>query len=71
MIFRLSQKLSKKIKEGRLSALAREDNPIADWSTALFIADRTQYILLSNTMTLYSMVMGGPPSMVLRRLAST
>ena len=49
MIFRLSQKLNDKIKAGTLPALPLDDNPLADWSAHLFLADRTQYILLSNT----------------------
>jgi hypothetical protein len=57
MIFRLSQKLATKIKEGRLPALPLDDNPVADWSASLFVADRAQYILLSNTRSLYSTVM--------------
>lgn len=59
MIFRLSQKLNSKIKAGRLPALPLDDNPFADWSAHLFLADRTQYILLSNTKSLYSTVMYG------------
>lgn len=59
MIFRLSQKLSTKIKEGRLPTLPLDENPLADWSAHLFAADRTQYILLSNTKSLYSTVMYG------------
>ena len=31
----------------------------ADWSAHLFTAERTQYILISNTASLYSMVMFG------------
>jgi hypothetical protein len=59
MIFRLSQKLNAKIKAGTLRALPLEKNPFADWSAHLFVADRTQYILLSNTKSLYSAVMFG------------
>jgi hypothetical protein len=59
MIFRLSQKLSTKIKADTLRALALDENPFADWSASLFVADRTQYILLSNTRSLYSTVMYG------------
>jgi hypothetical protein len=59
MIFRLSQKLNTKIKAGPLPALPLDDNPLADWSAHLFLADRTQYILLSNTKSLYSTVMFG------------
>ena len=59
MIFRLSQKLSTKIKAGTLRTAALHQNPFADWSAALFVAGRTQYILLSNTKALYSTVLYG------------
>src|SRR5947209_20068061 len=59
MIFRLSKKLNTKIKAGSLRALPPHENPFADWSAHLFVADRTQYILLSNTKSLYSTVMYG------------
>lgn len=59
MIFRLSQKLADKIKAGTLAALALDENPLADWSAHLFVAGRTQYVLLSNTRSLYSVVMPG------------
>src|SRR6516164_9470475 len=59
MIFRLSQKLNTKIKAGMLPALPLDDNPLADWSAHLFLADRAYYILLSNTKSLISTVMFG------------
>ena len=59
MIFRLSQKLNAKIKADTLGALALHENPLADWSAHLFVADRTQYVILSNTKSLYSTVMFG------------
>ncbi len=59
MIFRLSQKLNTKIKAGPLKTLPLDENPFADWSAHLFVVDRTQYILLSNTKTLYSVVTFG------------
>ena len=59
MIFRLSQKLNAKIKTGPLRELPLHGNPLADWSAALFVAGRTQYILLSNTKSLYSKVLLG------------
>lgn len=59
MIFRLTHKLSGKIKTGALPTLAPDENPLADWSAASFVAGRTQYILLSNTRSLYSTVMPG------------
>src|SRR5436305_4031561 len=59
MIFRLSQKLNAKIKAGTLLALPLHESPLADWSAHLFLAGRTQYILLSNTKSLYSTVLYG------------
>ena len=59
MILRLSQKLNTKIKAGKLREMPLDENPFADWSCHLFTADRTQYILLSNTASLYSCVMYG------------
>jgi hypothetical protein len=59
MIFRLSQKLNTKIKAGTLPALPLDENPFADWSAGLFLSGRTQYILLTNTKSLYSTVLPG------------
>jgi len=57
MIFRLSQKLNDKIKVGTLAALPPDENPFADWSAHIFVADHMQYVLLTNTKSLYSTVM--------------
>lgn len=59
MIFRLSKKLNVKIKAGTLPALPLHENPVADWSAGLFLVGRTQYILLTNTKSLYSTVLAG------------
>ena len=59
MIFRLSQKLNTKIKADKLTDMPLDDNPYADWSCHLFTADRTQYIIMCNTKSLYSCVMYG------------
>lgn len=59
MIFRLSQKLATKLKEGELPSSPLDDNPYADWSAHLFTADRTQYIIVTNTKSLYSAVLYG------------
>ena len=59
MIFRLSKTLNTKIGAGALPKLPLNENPFADWSAHLFVADRTQYILLSNTKSLYSAVLFG------------
>lgn len=59
MILRLSQKLNTKIKAGKLVEMPLDENPYADWSCHLFTADRTQYIIMSNTKSLNSCVMYG------------
>ena len=59
MILRLSQKLNTKIKAGKLAEMPLDKNPYADWSCHLFTADRSQYIILMNTASLYSCVMYG------------
>lgn len=59
MIFRLSRKLAAKLKEGSLPSLPLDENLYADWSAHLFTADRTQYIIVSNTKSLYSVVLYG------------
>ena len=59
MIFRLSQKLATKLKEGSLASLPLDENPYADWSAHLFTVARTQYIIVTNTKALYSVVMYG------------
>lgn len=59
MIVRVSAKLGKKIHLTLPQSLPADDNAFADWSTHLFTADRTQYILITNTASLYSMVMFG------------
>ncbi|MCC7334614.1 MAG: hypothetical protein IT422_05940 [Pirellulaceae bacterium] len=59
MIVRLSQKLSAKINAGKLDSMPLDTNPYADWSCHLFNVSRVQYIILSNTASLYSCVMLG------------
>ena len=36
-----------------------DENPFADWSAGLFLVGRSQYILLTNTKSLYSTVLAG------------
>jgi hypothetical protein len=57
LILRISHKLNARIKAGSLPSQPPDENPFADWSAHLFLADRAQYILLSNTRSLYSTVM--------------
>jgi hypothetical protein len=59
MIFRLSQKLAKKLKIPPPKPVPADPNPFADWSGHLFTADRTQYLILTNTPSLYSTVIFG------------
>ncbi len=59
MIIRLSQKLGKKLGYQPTDTLPLDTNPYADWTGHLFRADRTQYIMLSNTASLYSVIMYG------------
>ena len=59
MIFRLSDKLNTKIKAGTLATLPLDENPFADWSAGLFLVGRLQYILVTNTKSLYSTVLPG------------
>lgn len=59
MIIRLSQKLAKKIKVGKLVEKPLDENQYADWSANVFNVGRTQYIILCNTKSMYSCVMYG------------
>jgi len=59
MIFRLSQKLGRKIKAGKLVDLPLDENSFADWSAQMFLLDRRQCILLCNTQSFFSTVMLG------------
>ncbi len=59
MILRLGNTLARKIKESKLSSSPPDPNPFADWSARLFTAGRSQYILITNTASLYSVVVFG------------
>jgi hypothetical protein len=59
MIFRLSQKLVQKLKINLAGCHPPPSNPFADWSASLFSVQRAQYIILTNTSSLYSVVMLG------------
>jgi len=59
MILRLSQKLATKIQVGKLCEMPLDENPLADWSCHLFTTDRTQYIITSNSPSMYSCIMYG------------
>ena len=59
MIFRISTKLGKKIHVTPDKILPVDPNPFADWSANLFTVDRILYVLITNTVSLYSIVMLG------------
>jgi len=59
MILRLSQKMNSKIKAGKLGDVSLDENLFADWTAHLFVVERTQYIILTNTASLYSFVVNG------------
>jgi hypothetical protein len=60
MILRLSGKIAKKIHVKPAAVLPADSNPYADWSTHVFLAARTQYILVTNTASLYSLCTSSP-----------
>jgi hypothetical protein len=59
MIFRLSTKLSAKLKVALRDVLPADPDPFADWSGHVFTADRTQFLIVTNTASLYSTVFPG------------
>ena len=59
MIFRVTQKLAKKIKVVPSTSLAPRDNPFLEWTANLFMVSRWQCILLTNSHCLYSVVLPG------------
>lgn len=59
MVVRITAKLAEKLGATPREALPADPDLFADWSANLFTADRRQYILITNTRTLYSAVMTG------------
>lgn len=59
MIFRLSSKLAAKLKVAPDQVMPLDPNPFADWSANLFTAGRNQFVILTNTSSLYSVVLPG------------
>jgi hypothetical protein len=59
MIIRLSKKLSAKIKEPNLPSLPPASNPFLDWHAHLFTCNRAQYIMVTNSTSLFSVFMHG------------
>ena len=75
MILRFSQKLGSRLKAGLVKPLPLDEAPVADWTSHLFFFDRTPYILVSNTVALYSTVLFAKgitnDSVFITRLTST
>lgn len=59
MIFRLSSELAARLKVFPLQAKPLEANPFADWSARHFAAERKQFLILTNTESLYSILFAG------------
>lgn len=59
MIFQLSTKYAAKLKVTPTKMLPLDPNPFADWSAHLFTADRTQFVIVTNTASLCSTVYYG------------
>lgn len=59
MILRVSQKIATKVHVKPTAALPLDVNPFADWTAHGFSADRTQYVIITNTASLYSAVIYG------------
>jgi hypothetical protein len=59
MILRLTAKLGKAIDSMPMESFGPEENPFADWVGHWFTAGRVPYILMSNTSSLYSVILRG------------
>ena len=59
MIFRFTQKIAKKIKESPTLSCPVASNPYIDWSAHLFTAERAHYIIITNSTSLYSVILHG------------
>jgi hypothetical protein len=59
MIIRLSSKLAEKVKVPLNQTLEADANPFTDWSANLFRIGNVQYIIVTNTASLYSVLFEG------------
>jgi len=57
MIFRITQKLVEKLHVELNTEIPYGENSVGDWHAMLFRAGRIQYILLTSTSSLYSLIM--------------
>ena len=56
MIYRLTNKMAKRIKESSLPSIEHSANPYLDWAADVFVANRVHYILLTHCRSLLSCV---------------
>ena len=59
MIIRFTDKLSKKLKLGKISRVEKCSGPFLEWYAHLFSVQRTQYILVAEATSLYTVIMYG------------
>ncbi|MBI9047318.1 MAG: hypothetical protein JEZ06_22715 [Anaerolineaceae bacterium] len=59
MILRYSANLARKLKEFPNKSVPLDPNPYLDWTAHLFTAERTQVIIVANTVSFYCTVMYG------------
>lgn len=59
MIIRFTEKLSKKLKLGKINKIEKFPGPYLEWYAHLFSFQRTQYILTTEASSLYTTVMYG------------
>jgi hypothetical protein len=69
MLLRLPQTLNARLGGGPLAVSASHANPLLDWSVRAFAAGTKAYVLLSNTRSLYSVVLDGVPDETRTQLA--
>lgn len=56
MIYRLTSKMAKRIKESSLPNIEHSANSYLDWAADVFVANRVHYILLTHCRSLLSCV---------------
>ena len=59
MIVRFTEKLSKKLKIGPMTKVERDPGPFLEWYANLFTVNRTQFILVTEAKSLFSVVIYG------------
>jgi hypothetical protein len=69
MILRLPQTMNTRLGGGPLAATVSHANPLLDWSVRAIAAGTKAYVLLSNTRSLYSVILDGVPDETRTQLA--